>query len=246
MLELGVLLISISIILFVLWYNENSVASQVETFENYYLRACPSGYKTFYDSNGDVMCCDGEIIANKCAGNRQCSLSGKGQNCVDFLLEEYAAKAKTQCSSSMPNYFEDGGQNLKGCTSGPLNSTLTGPKSFNQPSCKIYSSWNENQNQKDSCFNQQLLDRAQCFGNNCTKTIVQPIAGKPVLVGIGFTDSMGVHRMAYTQESLEMFLDATNPSWRNQGLDLSKNIIVAEVAKAYYIDRTMEQSQIQF
>jgi hypothetical protein len=29
-------------------------------------------------------------------------------------------------------------------------------------------------------------------------------------------------------------------------MDLSKNINIVEVAKAYYIDRTMDQSNIQF
>jgi hypothetical protein len=45
---------------------------------------------------------------------------------------------------------------------------------------------------------------------------------------------------------MEAFLDVSNPNWRNQGMDLSKNINVAEVAKAYYVDRTMDQSAIQF
>ena len=55
-----------------------------------------------------------------------------------------------------------------------------------------------------------------------------------------------MHRVAYTQESLEVFLDATNPNWRSQGTDLSKNINVAEVAKAYYVDRTIDKNEIQF
>lgn len=249
MLELIILIVSISIILAILYYNENkNKNNNVETFENYYLSSCPAGYKSFYNSNGDVMCCDGEIVANKCTGDKQCTLNGNTlfPNCITYLLEEYSEKAKTQCPSSMPKYYEDRLQNIKGCTSGDLNLSLTGPKDYRQPTCKIYSSWNDNQNSKDSCFNQRLLDKAECFGNNCTKSIIQPIPNKPILVGIGFTDTTGVHRMSYTRESMEMFLDATNPNWRNQGLDLSKNIVVDEVAKKYYIDKTIDQSNIQF
>jgi hypothetical protein len=55
-----------------------------------------------------------------------------------------------------------------------------------------------------------------------------------------------MHRVAYTRQSLEGFLDVSNPSWRNQGMNLSNNINVAEVAKAYYVDRTMDQSAVQF
>jgi hypothetical protein len=45
---------------------------------------------------------------------------------------------------------------------------------------------------------------------------------------------------------MENFLDVSNPNWRNQGIDLSKNINVADVAKGFYVDKTIEQSQIQF
>ena len=146
----------------------------------------------------------------------------------------------------MPNYFEDRAKNIKGCTQGSLNTTLNGPRDVKQPMCLIYNGWLDNQRNKNSCYNQKLLDNAPCFGNNCSKEIVQPIPSFPVLIAIGFTDNMGMHRVAYTKESLEVFLDATNPNWRSQGMDLSKNINVAEVAKAYYIDRTMDKNEIQF
>jgi len=251
MLELTILFVSVIIILLILYYQNKVELPQIyEDFENYHLSSCPGGFKSFYDSNGDVICCDGEIVANKCISDRQCTLNGKGTpnmpNCVDTIMEEYSVKSKSQCSSSMPQYFEDKTKNVKGCTNGKLNSSLSGPFSNNQPTCKIYSSFNENINSKDSCYNQKMLDSVPCFGNNCTKEIVQPIPNSPILIGISFTDNMGIHRTSYTRESMEKFLNATNPNWRNQGLDLSNNIVVAEVAKAYYIDRTMDKSNIQF
>ena len=87
---------------------------------------------------------------------------------------------------------------------------------------------------------------AQCFGNNCTKAIIQPVLTAPPLISIGFTDDLGMHRVTYTRQSLENFLDVTNPNYREKGLDLSANIVVAEVAKAYYVDKTMDQSEVKF
>jgi hypothetical protein len=251
MLELTVLLISIAVILVVLYIKDNIKSQNVEeTFQNYYLSACPSGYKSFYDNNGDIICCNGEIIANKCISDNQCKLNGVSTpdlpNCVEFILKDYAEKAKKLCPSNLPNYFEDKSKNFKGCTSGLMNDTLTGPQRLDQPKCLIYSSFEQNYNSKDSCDNLKLLDSAQCFGNNCTKELIQPVATAPPLVAIGFTDSSGMHRVAYTKQSMENFLNVVNPQWQNQGIDLSKNINVAEVSKAFYVDKTMDQSQIQF
>ena len=250
MLELTVLLISILIVLLILYFKDNINTPKIqEGFTNFYLSACPSGYKSFYNTDGDIVCCDGEIVANRCIADNQCTLNGKGTpdmpNCTELIQKMYLAKSKEYCSSSMPNYFEDRGNNIKGCMSGPLNDTMTGPQKNTQPQCKIYSDEN-NTLAVDSCANQKLLDAAQCFGNNCTKELQKPISDAPPLVAIGFTDNSGMHHVAYTQESMENYLNVGNPNWRNQGIDLTKNINVAEVAKAYYIDRTLDQSQVQF
>jgi hypothetical protein len=250
MLELTVLLISITILLLILYARDNVSNSTSEGFENYYLTSCPPGYKSFYNNEGNIVCCNGDVIANKCLGEEQCTLNGKGTpdmpNCVQAILKMYEEKGKSQCPSSMPQYFEDRSHNTKACTAGRLNDTLSSPQFTNQSTCIIYDTQNKNSLSKNSCYNQKLLDTAQCFGNNCTKELTQPILTAPPLVAIGFTDSTGMHRIAYTKNSMENFLDVSNPNWRNQGIDLSKNINVAEVAKAYYVDRTMEQSHVQF
>jgi len=255
MLELYILIISILIIIAALYYRntineKGQLANSVETFENYYLSSCPAGFKSFYNSDGNIICCDGDVIANKCLGENQCTLSGKGTSdmpkCVDYILDLYQNKSKDQCPNSLPSYFENKATKVKGCTSGSLNDTLNGPKFSSQQKCTIYSTFDENRLSKDSCYNQKQLDLVPCFGNNCTKELVQPISTAPPLAAIGFTDNSGMHRIAYTQQSMENFLDVSNPNWKNQGMDLSKNINIAEVAKAYYVDRTMDQTQIQF
>jgi len=251
MLELTVLLISITVILLILYFKDNINSQKTEEkFQNFYLSSCPSGYKSFYDNNGNTVCCDGEIIANRCLSENQCTLNGGGTpdlpNCTELILKMYEKKAKEYCMPSLPNYFEDKSKNIKGCMSGPLNDTMTGPQKWDQPQCYIYPEFEKNFNFKNSCDNQKLLDKAQCFGNNCTKELIQPVATAPPLVAIGFTDNSGMHRVAYTKQSMENFLNVVNPQWRNQGIDLTKNINVAEVSKAFYVDKTMDQSQIQF
>ena len=250
MFELIVLLVCVVVILLVLYFKGKHIDLTInEAFENYYLASCPSGYKSFYNNEGNMICCDGEIMGNRCLGDRQCVLNGAGTtdtpNCVTSILEEYTEKAQLQCPKSMMFYFEDKTQNTKGCTSGPLNSTLNRPKLSNQPTCFIYKNSEQNVNSKNSCYNQQLLDNTPCFGNNCTKELVQPVEDGPVLIGIGFTDTSGIHRTTYTRQSLENYLNVSNPNWRNQGLDLSKNISVAEIAKAYFVDKTMSSSDVQ-
>ena len=88
------------------------------------------------------------------------------------------------------------------------------------------------------------MEQFQCFGKNCVKSVIQTAPRMPVLIQIQFEDSAGVPRVAYTKESMERFLDVSQPNWRNQGLDLSKNVAVAEVAKAYYVEKTIENVQI--
>jgi hypothetical protein len=251
MLELTVLLISIAIILVVLYIKDNANKPQIEeSFDNYYLSSCPSGYKTFYNNDGNIVCCDGEVVSNRCLSDNQCTLSGKGTpdipNCVQSIIRMYVEKGKNQCPLSMTTYFEDNGRNIKGCTAGRLNETLSSPQFPTQPTCSIYDTLDKNRLSKNSCFNQKQLDMAQCFGNNCTKAIIQPVLTAPPLISIGFTDDLGMHRVTYTRQSLENFLDVTNPNYREKGLDLSANIVVAEVAKAYYVDKTMDQSEVKF
>lgn len=257
MLELTFLFILIGILLLaVYWFvPRDSVYDAIgslnaEAFETHYLASCPSGYNHSYTADGDVLCCDGQIVANKCLGDRQCILNGKGTellpNCVDLIKQEYKEKSSTWCPSSLPQYFEDRDTKTKGCTSGPLNDTMNAPKTTTQPQCRVYADFNENRAAKDSCYNVKLLDATACFGQNCTKELIQPIPGVPPLIAIGFTDSMGMHHVAYKRESLANFLDVVNPKWRDQGINLEKSINVAEVAKAFYVDKTLNQSQIQF
>ena len=251
-LELSILVISIVMICVAL-YLRNHDLTTAEPFINAivesesYLHSCPSGYTSYSLANGNTACCKGEIIANECMSDDMCLLNGKSTDtmakCTEVVLSGYKAKAVEQCPASMSSYFEDASK--KGCTAGPLNTTLTSPQNTSQPTCTIYNTMDANLNSIDSCYNQKEMEEFPCFGNNCTKSLVQAVPNQPVQVSVGFVDSTGMHRVAYTRASMQRFLDATKPSWRSQGMDLEKNINVAEVAKAYYVDKTIQHEGIQ-
>jgi len=250
MLELIVLLLIIFVFLLIIIIFDKLISSdELEHFNNY-LQSCPTGFKPFYNSNGDTICCNGETIANKCNGSQQCILNNTGTkdipSCIQFLSKYYSEKGKGVCPPSMPQYFEDKSKNSRGCTSGSLNSTMTGPKSSNQPICQIYSDLNSNIISADSCANLKNADDSECFGSDCSKRLIQPNKNGPPLVAIEFGDDMGIRHIAYTRNSLTNYLNNVYPNWKEKGMDLSRNISVAEVAKAVYIDKTMSPSSIQY
>jgi hypothetical protein len=189
-------------------------------------------------------------MANKCLGDNQCTLTGPGTpdipNCTSIILDSYKAKSKQYCTKSMPQYFENKPKQIRGCTSGSLNDTLDGPRNTSQPMCGIYPLDSENKTMKNSCYIQKQIDAVECFGANCTKDAVQPVPNAPLLIRVGFTDETGIHRTAYSKESLINYLNHVNPSWRSSKLNIDKFIENAEVAKAFYIDRTMQASDVQW
>jgi len=252
MLELSFLLIGIIILFLIVYYvNQSAESNTVEHFDqNHYLESCPSGYKSFYDHSGDIICCDGEIVANKCISERRCALNGKGStdmpNCISFLTEEYKEHGKKQCPSTMTSYFEDRGKKIKGCTNGLLNATMTGPLATTQAKCMIYDSWDKNMNSLDSCLNQKELNEFDCSAaSSCSKSLNQTSTNKPVLIKVTFSDTNGASYTGTTRKSLERSLNVTNPRWKEQGIDLSRNIQVAEVLYAVYILKTMDRRDIQ-
>ena len=242
-LEFLVLCVCIALMLLYLWFQ------RTEPFEEQiHLVSCPTGYQSVHQADGNTICCNGEIVSNRCIGGTPCTLNGKETAdyplCVAQIQTHYQEQG-AQCPSSLPTYFEDQGKKRKGCTKGGLNATLTGPKTPAQPVCTIYASEAENQHQLDSCSNQREMEDFPCFGQNCTKQLTQPQPDTPVLIAVSFTDSSGMHRVAHTRASMERSLDATQPNWRSSGMDLSKNIGVAEVARAVYVDKTMDLHDAQ-
>lgn len=243
MIELWTLIVLILVLLaWIRWRkHEGFAAAQSDV----YLQACPTGFTSTYQADGTTLCCEGEVMAKRCMGSRQCVLNGVGSGeippCATMIQADYEKKGKEVCPLSMTSYFEG---SKKGCTAGALNAMLSGPKTTAQPTCIIYATTEENVTAKDSCANQKEMEGFPCFGKECTKELVSVAADKPVKIAVNFTDDTGMRRVAYTRASLQRYLDAATPGWRDR-MDLQKNIGVAEVAKAYYVDHTITQSEVQ-
>jgi hypothetical protein len=244
MIELWTLIVLILVLLaWIRWRKQEGFASG-SALNDVYLQACPTGFTSTYQADGTTLCCEGEVMAKRCLGSRQCVLNGVGSGeippCATMIQADYAAKGKEVCPPSMTAYFEGA---KKGCTAGALNPTLSGPKTPTQPTCYLYAA-EENVTAKDSCANQKEMEGFPCFGKECKKELVSVAADKPVKIAVNFTDDTGMRRVAYTRASLQRYLDAATPGWRDR-MDLQKNIGVAEVAKAYYVDHTMSQGEVE-
>ncbi len=247
----GLILLSISIIivLSILFINNKNTKEEGFT-DSYYLESCPQNFKMMHNKSGDIICCGGEILGDNCLSDERCVLAaddiGDTPSCVNYLLNEYKVKGPEICPKSMPNYFKVPIFNFDACTSGKLNKTLSGPSNKADNMCMNFNHERKNRISLESCYNQKRLDNATCFGKNCKKSLKKYDNIDSILIEISFTDLNGVSRACYTRDSMEEFLDETQPGWRNKGIiDTSKNIIIAEVAKAYFIDRTLSQNDIQ-
>lgn len=254
MLELYILVICISVLLFVIYYYDMYHVTE-EGFEgpNYYLSACPSGFKMNYDDDGNTICYIDEglnvppQLLKYQRNGKQCILNGKGTssvpNCVDYILKYYQKQAIEFCSMSLPSYFENNAEKKKGCTRGELNQTLTGPRYPTQPKCVIYPTDTDNQYSMDSCLNQKELEEYPCFGDNCTKQLVQYGAKSPLLLVVNFSDSQGMPHTAYSKKSLVRYLNAAWPQW-TQRINIDRVIWNADVAKKFFVDKTISKDDI--
>jgi hypothetical protein len=206
---------------------------------------CPMGYTQYLNKSGDSACCDGKVSGTLCLGTPRCGFTTRSglPLCGQMLKNMYASASKTQCPPSMPNYFQDAKGLNAGCTSGPLNDTMTGPNpTGGQSTCKIYASQEDNLANTDSCYNQRLLEQTPCFGNDCQKSLSMQSTAGMGLVTVEFTGVDGHRHQCYTSGTYTAFLDKTQPNWRSKGtFDPAKSLRICSVAKKVYVDRTMDE-----
>jgi len=212
-----------------------------------YLSACPQGMNTFYLPDGRPACCDEDVVNDKCRYGMSCVMTGPGTpdmpNCTDIVNRSHQRKSNRLCPPSMRTYFEDPVTKTKGCTDGGLDETHVRPAHPTQPTCRIYPTLEENTNQADSCAIQKEWEETPCFGRGCSKTISP---STPPLITVQFQDDMGMYRTAYTRKSAKRYLDKNIPDWKEKGMfDLEKQLMIAEVAKAYYVDKTLTSKDIR-
>ena len=247
---IGLLLLLIGLLIWISYDPMEWYTSPQEGFtgnsDQVTLSACPSEMNTFYLSDGRTACCNGSVTGSRCTGSVQCTMTGDGTkelpNCADLVKKDFNEKSSAHCPPSMTSYFENKSEKKKGCTSGGLDSEMKEPATKTQPVCWIYPTLDENLRKVDSCELQKQLEEAPCFGVECKKSITP---STPPLIAIQFIDKSGMYRTAYTKKSLEYFLNDTRPKWKDEGLDLEKNVMVADVAKAFFVDKTLSQKDVQ-
>jgi hypothetical protein len=246
--EIGVLLVMIVALLIIISYTGQGNMT-LETF-NAYLSECPVGYNTFYAPSGDVMCCPGEVIGNQCLSDQVCTLGTETSTiprCIDAVKRAQEEKMKSICPPSMKSYFEDKVKK-SGCTDGPLLDNMTGPRQTSQPTCYVYATQKENDNAANSCSNLKEMEEFPCFGTDCKKALREN-GNLPQLVEVSFRDPAGVPRTSYTRASVtrEMIARAARNN-RQIGDEekemLKKATIISEVAKAYFVDKTLQDSEV--
>jgi hypothetical protein len=251
MIELIALLVLIGIVLYVIKQKEKGgnregffTSSSSQDIPP--LSACPDDMKAFYLPNGRPACCEGPVVNDKCRSGFPCVMTGQGTdkmpNCAEIKYQQNRRKSNQQCPPSMTTYFEDSTTGKRGCTSGGLDADQQRPALFTQPTCRIYRTLEENLEKADSCALQKELEETPCFGGACKKSLSP---SQPPMVMIQFQDDMGMYRTAYTRKSAIRFLNKTRPTWRESGINPDKNLFFAEVAKAYYVDKTLSSTDIQ-
>jgi len=246
--EIGVLLVMIVALLIIISYTGQGNMT-LEPF-NAYLSECPAGYNTFYAPSGDVMCCPGEVIGNQCLSDQVCTLGAETSTiprCIDAVKQAQEEKMKSTCPPSMKSYFEDKGKK-SGCTDGPLLDNMTGPRQTSQPTCYVYATQKENDNAANSCSNLKEMEEFPCFGTDCKKSLTQfGPSTRPQIVQVAFRDPAGLPHVSYTRASVTR--DMLSRSDKNM-LDerdkelLAKHVLTAEVAKAYFVDKTLQDSEV--
>jgi hypothetical protein len=138
---------------------------------------CPPGTTYYIATNGDTMCCKGEVVGSRCSGTPICtfaSTTGAVPSCSAIYGDYTQALAAKMCPKEMPRYFEAAGR--KGCTASTLKLDKYEPTDPRAPTCTIYASTEDNDTKTDSCLNLRRLSDMPCLTAGCKKAIN---AGQP-------------------------------------------------------------------
>lgn len=249
--EFGVLLVLIIILLIGISYGQGASIT-LEPFSAY-LSECPAGFKTFYAPSGDVMCCPGDVLGQQCLSDQVCTLGAETPTiprCIDAVKEEQEKKRKEICPPSMTSYFEDKGKKKSGCTAGPLLDNMTGPRQSSQPTCYVYATQQENDAAANSCSNLKEMEEYPCFGTDCKKGFKQFDTPDGIqLIEVAFRDPAGIPRTSYTRASVKRDMLARVKKYNREFGAKEKEFLekfpfISEVAKAYYVDKTLQDSDV--
>jgi hypothetical protein len=101
---------------------------------------CPGRSQSYIDSLGNMNCCEGEVVGNKCE-NPFCSFNKNSlgiPDCKKKVSEVFNDESKRRCPKSMPNFYFNSDSYSAGCTSGPLTANMDAPLNSSDKFCNIY------------------------------------------------------------------------------------------------------------
>ena len=226
--KLPVQLLFISTLILVISLLLGSFFMQKETFvttpssldNDILVQTCPTNTESFFDNNGDVLCCRGSVVSGSCNGITVCSLSSNTTNlpsCTSLLRKELREKASQNCPKSLSNYFQDLAKPTpnKGCTAGERSADGKAPKDTTSRKCTIYNTQDENLSKLDSCLN-IARSEIKCFnGQNPKLTSLD--ANLPAVLSCSFNVSNRITPVeCYTDDSLYMYLQKWDKNWRQR------------------------------
>lgn len=240
----------------------NRFIKTTESFENnvsdVVVHSCPSFLKQFSDSNGDILCCKGDVNGHKCSGDIICAVSATSSiipSCKIYRAKYLEEQGKKLCPKSMPNYYEHIQSGQKGCTYGSVNATAEAPASVTQKTCIVYDNNKDAMKDKNSCYLQAGLDNMFTPTTVTDKQIIQ-VGPSIYMASASYLDDMNMPRQCMNKKHVEKYYNnrietaATNQdkvSLENEMKNaLNRSIMICENAQKVFIDKTVSKSDAMF
>lgn len=220
---------------------------------------CPAGTQAIQSKQGDTDCCRGDITNFKCRGKIECTLSPSHDgipNCLVALKARLREKAKTECPSQFPRYYENPRTGVKGCTKVNRLPDGTGSTDMRNKAnfCPILDTYDKNRKVYGSCTNHKLLEAVQCPqrpGLSATKEMIGAWWAPdtvPNLLACKPYNEMRTQDVCYEDNSLKEWWNTTWPGWR-EWLNKSGNefgkLNFCSIYKQLRIDKTMTDAQLK-
>jgi len=208
---------------------------------------CPAPTKSFVQKNGDTLCCDGNPAGTECEGTTVCTLSSTTSknmpSCATYLMDLYIKRGAQLCPKTIPNYYiNNSGKAL--CTVSKLNNELNGPNDLSADKCTISAG---KMKDPDSCEVKVALDKMPCPSRGCKKVANSFGANHPVVLSANFKDSMNIMHNCYDTNSAIGYLRSIfGEEWKSKlsHINIDRNIMFCNVAKKYFIDKTLTKKDI--
>ena len=208
---------------------------------------CPGISKSYVGKNGDSLCCEGNPAGTECEGKIICTLSSTNskehQSCAAYLVDLYKKKGWELCPRSIPNYFLDP-RGKAFCTKSQLNNQLNGPQEASALKCNI---GGNGMMDPQSCEVRLALDKMPCPSPGCQKDAFLVQQGTPVIMYANFKDSAQIQHFCYDTNSLISFWRSIfGDEWksRTSHINPDRNIMFCDIAKRYFVDKTIQKKDI--